>query len=322
MTVSSIIVTYNRSQELMRCLNAVVNQTKKLNSIVIVNNASTDNTLEQIYKFTELSANTIANEYEKLTLLKSLNGTDIYLFNKKENTGGSGGFYSGLKTAHENLKTDYYWLMDDDGYPSENCLETLFTKAEKYDYIMPTSIDIEKHDCLSWPTRMKNGKKTIIYSELKDSWKEIMDFVTPFNGVLLSNNCVDKVGYINKDFFIWGDDYEHYYRCKKNGIQPVTLIPAVFYHPAQKVMLKKICFGLFSLAYSDSPLRMVCLARNWTNIYLHYNQKYKIPLKWVMYWWLFIITRHGDFKGWKLYKQSVKDGFKGDFTRHLQYLKK
>ena len=82
MTVSSIIVTYNRSQELMRCLNAVVNQTKKLNSIVIVNNASTDNTLEQIYKFTELSANTIANEYEKLTILKSLNGTDIYLFNK------------------------------------------------------------------------------------------------------------------------------------------------------------------------------------------------------------------------------------------------
>ena len=36
MTVSSIIVTYNRSQELVRCLNSVVNQTKKLNSIVIV----------------------------------------------------------------------------------------------------------------------------------------------------------------------------------------------------------------------------------------------------------------------------------------------
>ena len=35
MTVSSIIVTYNRSQELMRCLNAVVNQTKKLNPLLV-----------------------------------------------------------------------------------------------------------------------------------------------------------------------------------------------------------------------------------------------------------------------------------------------
>ena len=319
MSISAIIVTYNRSFELLRCVQAVLNQTSKVDSIVIVNNASTDNTLEKLGEFFNISLNAI--EYnEKLNFLKSEKDSDIYLICKNENSGGAGGFYSGLKKAHECLKTDYYWLMDDDGYPSNKCLEMLLKKSSQYGYVMPTSIDITNHNNLSWATRMRNGKKTICYSELQKSWKEIMKFVTPFNGVLLSKNCVDKVGYINKDFFIWGDDYEHYYRCKKNGIEPVTFLPAIFYHPAQKVMLKKICFGLFSLAYSDSPLRMVCLARNWTYIYLHYNQKYKIPIKWVMYWWLFIITRHGDFAGWKLYKDSVRDGFRGDFTRHLQYL--
>ena len=320
MIITTIIVTYNRSKDLLRCVNEVLMQSQKTTNLVIVNNASTDSTLGDLCSY--FSVDISENIVDKTFLLAQKDTIKVYLINMSKNSGGSGGFAEGLRIANEELHSEYFWLMDDDGYPSENCLETLFTRAEDYDYIMPTSIDIEKHDCLSWPTRMKNGKKTVLYSELKDSWKEIMDFVTPFNGVLLSKNCVDKVGYINKDFFIWGDDYEHYYRCRKNGIQPVTLIPAVFYHPAQKVMLKKICFGLFSLAYSDSQLRMVCLARNWTYIYLHYNQKYKIPIKWVMYWWLFIITRHGDFKGWKLYKQSVKDGFKGDFTRHLQYLKK
>lgn len=97
---------------------------------------------------------------------------------------------------------------------------------------------------------------------------------------------------------------------------------AVFYHPAAKLHFVSICFGLFKVPYVDSPLRMICLARNYTYIYLHYDKKIKIFIKFLMYTWLFLITRHGDIKGWKLYINSVRDGFKGDFTRHLKYLNK
>ena len=124
MSISAIIVTYNRSFELLRCVQAVLNQTSKVDSIVIVNNASTDNTLEKLGEFFNISLNAI--EYnEKLNFLKSEKDSDIYLICKNENSGGAGGFYSGLKKAHECLKTDYYWLMDDDGYPSNKCLEML-----------------------------------------------------------------------------------------------------------------------------------------------------------------------------------------------------
>lgn len=300
-TVTAIIVTYNRQKELIRCIEAVKNQSIKLNYIVIINNASTDGT-------------------EKIIIEKYNNS--VILINLPVNSGGSGGFYTGLKYAHENLKTDYYWLMDDDGYPSENCLEKLLFESDNYDYIMPASIDINNNENLSWAIRKKDGKKTLSYNELCISWGRIMDYVTPFNGILLSNNCIDNVGYINKDFFLWGDEYEHYYRCLNKGIKPVTLLDAIFYHPSMKLPLVKICFGLFYVPYVESELRMICLARNYTYIYLHYNQKYKIIIKFLMYTWLFLITRHGDFNGWKLYCASVKDGFKGDFTRHLKYLEK
>lgn len=320
MKITTVIVTYNRSTDLLRCINAVLTQNKNTDNLVIVNNASTDDTYESLCNY--FSVDSLEKKLDNTYLLSKKDSTNIYIINMSQNTGGSGGFAEGLRIANEELNSDFFWLMDDDGYPTENCLEKLFSYSEKFDYIMPTSIDINEHTKLSWPVRKRNGKKTVFYEELKSDWGELMEYVTPFNGILLSKKCVQEVGYINKNFFLWGDEYDHYWRCKQRGIQPVTLMDAQFYHPAMKLPLVKICFGLFSVPFVDSPLRMVCLARNYTYIYLHYNQKYKIPIKWVMYWWLFIITRHGDFKGWKLYKQSVKDGFKGDFTRHLQYLKK
>lgn len=298
MDVTVVIVTYNRVNDLNRCLKAVSSQSLPVNHIVVVNNASTDDTKEVVSK----------------------NFPEVILINLEKNTGGSGGFYEGLLYAHKNLKSDYYWLMDDDGYPSKNCLEMLLSKSSEYDYVMPASIDIDNHEKLSWAVRKRDKKKTESYQELKASWGQILDYVTPFNGILLSKKCVDEVGYINPQFFLWGDEYDHYYRCVQKGIKPVTYLDAVFYHPSQKLPLVKICFGLFRVPFVESKLRMVCLARNYTYIYRHYNQKYKIPIKWLMYFWLFHFTRHNDKEGWKLYKASVKDGFREDFSRHLQYI--
>ena len=269
MKITAVIVTFNRKTDFLRCLQSVLNQTQKLDDVVIVNNASTDGTYEELCKY--FSVTDIEKIIDKTYLLSKKDGINIHIINMPNNLGGSGGFHTGLKIANEELHSDYFWLMDDDGYPSENCLEMLLSKASLYDYIMPTSIDILNHDNLSWPTRKINGKKTARYDELKESWGEIMNYVTPFNGILLSKKCVTDVGYINKDFFLWGDEYDHYWRCKQKGFEPVTLLDARFFHPAQKMALVKICFGLFSVPFVESPLRMICLARNYTYIYRHYK---------------------------------------------------
>lgn len=51
MKVTAVIVTYNRKKDLLRCLQAVLSQTQKIDDVVIVNNASTDGTYEELCKF-------------------------------------------------------------------------------------------------------------------------------------------------------------------------------------------------------------------------------------------------------------------------------
>lgn len=317
-TVNAIVVTYNRKYDLVRCIRAILKQSISLTNLLIIDNASTDDTFK--YLVEQRLSDDVLLEENKLLKVKTINSCDIWIYRNNRNTGGSGGFHIGLKLAHKKLKADLYWLMDDDGYPSPTCLEELAAYSDEYDYIMPTSIDIENHYRLSWAVRKKDGKKTIRYNELKNSWGEIMDYVTPFNGILISNKCVNEVGYINKNFFIWGDEYDHYWRCVEKGYKPVTLMSAKFYHPSQKLPLVPIIGGLFHVPYVDSKLRMICLARNYTYVYRHYRQWYKIPIKFLLYTWLFLITRRGDMEGWKLYCASVKDGFKEDFSRHWKYL--
>lgn len=316
-SVCAIIVSYNRKKDLLRCVNAVLGQSVKVDSVLVVDNASTDGTAVFLCE----NLGIILNEQKnKVIDCGVLNKVNVYYFRSSENTGGAGGFYIGMKIAHEMTKFDAFWLMDDDGYPSFNCLEKQLDVFGEHDYVMPVSIDVDNHDKLSWPTRLKNGTKTVYYDVLKSEYIDKIYHVFPFNGALFSKKMVDIVGYVNPDLFIWGDDYEHFYRCLKSKFVPVTYLNAVFYHPANKVNLSPIIFGLVKVPYVQSPLRMICLARNWTFINLHYGNSYKIFFRFVAYTWLFLVTQKLNFKDWWLYCLSVKDGFLNDFTRHLKYL--
>lgn len=314
----AIVVTYNRKQLLLRCIHAILNQTSFVDSIIIIDNASTDCTFDYLVENgvvsrVELVSNLLLNVTNK--------SRNIFYYRTSKNIGGAGGFYTGLKLAYEQNQYDVFWLMDDDGYPSLSCLEKQLYYIDKYDYVMPTSIDIENHSQLSWATRMPNKRKTIVYDEYIKAWGEIMPFVFPFNGCLFSKRMVRDVGYINPDLFIWGDDYEHYYRCLKKKYTPVTITTAQFYHPSNKAQTYPIMFGLFNIPYVDSKLRFVCLIRNWAYINKTNGRYIHLLKSFCAYSWLFLISRKFDLNGYKLFLLSFGDGLKGDFTRHLQYLK-
>ena len=51
MKITAVIVTFNRKTDFLRCLQSVLNQTQKLDDVVIVNNASTDGTYEELCKY-------------------------------------------------------------------------------------------------------------------------------------------------------------------------------------------------------------------------------------------------------------------------------
>lgn len=107
--VLAIVVTYNRSFLLEECIQNLLNSVYKCD-ILIVDNASTDNTQECVKKY--------------------LIHERVQYINTGSNLGGAGGFNFALKYAYQ-FDYDYFWLMDDDTMVDPEALSNLINVTYK-----------------------------------------------------------------------------------------------------------------------------------------------------------------------------------------------
>lgn len=103
-----IIPTYNGWNTLKSCIASIQNQTLKPGKIIVVNNGSTDGTLE--------------NVKEKFPAIK--------LIDLKTNTGVTGGRNTGIEEA--NSTSDYLFFFDHDMVADKNMIKELIKVAEDY----------------------------------------------------------------------------------------------------------------------------------------------------------------------------------------------
>jgi GT2 family glycosyltransferase len=204
--IAAVVVTYNRKEMLIKNLNSLFNQTKQLDSIIIIDNASTDGT-KKLLK-------------EKKFLSKDI----INYYRLDKNTGGAGGFYYGTKKAYEN-NFDWVWLMDDDCIFQKNSLEKIFNlKLNKNNAYACLRKDLEK-------------KKDIIMNIDKTKLNEDKIAVrnVPFNGFLINRRLINEIGYPEKNYFIYGDDDEYCLRIKENEGEVFVITDSIVFHP-NKIM--------------------------------------------------------------------------------------
>jgi rhamnopyranosyl-N-acetylglucosaminyl-diphospho-decaprenol beta-1,3/1,4-galactofuranosyltransferase len=129
-SVCAVVVTYNRKNLLIECLEALRKQTRPIQGIYLIDNASTDGTPELLLEkgyISELPPKNVEEPWEKEFTIQNLtNGEEIKLYYVRmhENTGGAGGFYEGAKRGYER-GYEWLWLMDDDAEPKEDALEIL-----------------------------------------------------------------------------------------------------------------------------------------------------------------------------------------------------
>ena len=118
--ISTVIVTYNRKELLVKCIHAVLNQTLLPNRVYIVDNASTDGTKEIL---------------EKEGLLdKNVNGVAIHYERLPNNSGGAGGFYAGMipyLSEYDYISPLVIDLEDEKMMAFEGCSVPAFLKREK-----------------------------------------------------------------------------------------------------------------------------------------------------------------------------------------------
>lgn len=193
--LASVIVTYNRSELLKQCIKACINQTYMFDYILVVNNASSDNTREVLI------------EYKN----------DIHYINLSDNIGGSGGFYEGMKYFFDNkIDFDYLLLIDDDAILdnkfNDNIVNNISDKYKAYSGTVLTGNKIQ----LFHRSRLKS--RSYYYEEVSENEYNSMNFeceLASFCGLFINKDLINKIGFPNKDFFIWEDDKEYSLRIIK-----------------------------------------------------------------------------------------------------------
>ena len=111
--VSIIIAAYNIEKYIEKCLESVVNQTFKNIEIIVVNDGSTDSTLEQIESFKEIDQRIIIINQKNMGIIEARK--------------------AGFKVA----SGEYVLFIDGDDWLDVKAIETLYkiSEKEKYDII-------------------------------------------------------------------------------------------------------------------------------------------------------------------------------------------
>jgi len=196
----AVIVTYNRKESLLRCINCLCNQTCELDKIYIINNASVDGTeqfLEDISK----------------------KNSKIFYRTLKENNGGSEGFYQALWWAY-NDGADWIWGMDDDAYANPDSLEKLLHAKD----------DINDDNFCLWSNC--NGDLDFDNNiKLAKTWM--------FVGFFITKSVIEKVGFPRNDLFIYYDDCEYASRIQNSGINIYKVRDSIIVHQDAVSNIKK-----------------------------------------------------------------------------------
>lgn len=191
-TVAAVVVTYNRAGKLAQVLKHLLTQTRRPDRVIVVDNASTDETPELLRGYQEDGS---------LTVLRL-----------SENTGGAGGFAAGMARAYE-LGADHVWIMDDDCYPNTDALEELLRGVETTErelgfkpsfacsVVTWTNGDICEMNnpgtTWDWGRLLVRGHQVVLVNHCS------------FVSVLVPRWAITKFGLPLKDYFIWFDDMEY-----------------------------------------------------------------------------------------------------------------
>src|SRR3954454_7120566 len=187
MSVCAVVVTHNRRELLGRCLAAIRAQSRPVDALLVVDNASTDGT-----------AALVRERHPRATLLAL-----------ERNLGGAGGFHAGIERAHGEGH-GWLWLMDDDTVPEPGALAALLEGARRAgdDPTILLSQALWRDGTLHPMNRplVRADRPGEMASAAARGLVAVR--TGSFVSLLARREVIDRCGNVRADFFLWGDDFE------------------------------------------------------------------------------------------------------------------
>ena len=195
--VAATLLTRNRAELLRQAVRAVLAQERPADAVIVVDNASTDGTLEML-----------SEEFPEVTVVALA-----------ENQGATGGFYeaiaAGLRTG-----ADWLWLLDDDSFARPDALAELLEALRRADDAPPAVLashvvwkDGEPHPMNLPVVRPDDGQQ--LADGLKLGLLPIR--AASWVSLFLSREAVERAGMPLRQFFYQADDIEYTARILRDS---------------------------------------------------------------------------------------------------------
>lgn len=200
--VAAVVLTYNRRDLLQRCLAAILEQTRLCDRVIVINNASTDDTAD---------------------VLKAFASAGVEVCSLPKNLGAAGGFNAGMHLGHQ-TGADFVWVMDDDVIAAPDALAELLHAYEVLDKaavaapfvistarspqgLMTNTPEVDRRSNAlhyeNWPHLLSHGLVPVSRST--------------FVSVLFARRTIDRHGLPFAAMFIWGEDFEYTLRVTRDA---------------------------------------------------------------------------------------------------------
>lgn len=258
--VSVIIPNYNGLDYLKLCLDSLKKQTYKKFEIVVVDNGSTDGSVEYL----------------------TGNFPDIICIKLTRNFGYSEAVNTGIKRT----KSRYVLLLNNDTAVDRKCLEYLvnsandhpeagFISAKILQFNDRTKIDNagDNMDSSGHLLTRGFGKNERLYSKGENI------FLGTGSGTLIKRKVFDKIGYFDEDYFFYMEDADFCFRAQLAGFKGWFEPNALIYHKRMGTAKKYIknfealvFRNLTMTIIKDFPKSLLLLNFNWLKVILvHVN---------------------------------------------------
>src|SRR3972149_8610335 len=211
--VSVIVLNWNGGGFLEECLNSLANQSYKRFEIIVVDNGSTDGSLE---------------------LVKKKFSGSVKLIENGRNLGFSGGNNRGIEAA----KGSYILLLNNDAVAEKKWIEELIISAEKYpktgmcaskvlSYDNRNIIDNVGH--LIYRDGLNRGKGRLEEDRGQyDNEEEV--FFPSGCAALYRKKMLDEIGLFDDEFFAYGDDTDIGIKGRLAGWKCLYVPSAIVFH--------------------------------------------------------------------------------------------
>lgn len=253
--VSIILVNYNSWKDTIECIDSINKNNYKNYNIIVVDNFSSNDSVEKLEKYfcgEEYLINEIKYKLNQDVVICDCKNGEFCNFNKKIlnqqiyfikndiNGGFSKGNNIGFLFCEKFLSTEYYWVLNNDVIIEKNTIEEQLkvSKENNDNALLGVTIleyfNKELIQCTCggryniWTTISKNQNKGKNKKELEDL-SEMSDYISGCS-IFGAKKLFEKINFFSEDYFLYFEELDLMNKAKKQGIGKAWARNAFIYH--------------------------------------------------------------------------------------------